>query len=190
MRYLKLISLCLLLSACVFGTSQTSKFYTLTSQSNEALSRSYKSFVGISRIQLPKYVDRPQIVTQKADSNEVMISEYNRWLEGPSILATRALTENLSALLPTAQIKMRQAVAEKFNMIVTVEVIKMNAVLGEQVELDAWYIIKDKSDRILCRQKFTGAVKIGKSYNDLAAGFSLLLNRLSQEIARSLIKGG
>ena len=188
MRFFQLILLCFLLSACVFGTSQSSKFYTLTSQSNEALSKSYKSFVGISRIQLPKHVDRPQIVTQKADSNEVIISEYNRWLENPSILATRALTENLSTLLPVAQIKMRQAVAEKFDMIVTIEVIKMNAVLGDQVELDAWYIIKDNSGKILVRQKFTEMVKIGKSYNDLALGFSQLLNKLSQDISHSLMK--
>lgn len=188
MRFFQLILLCFLLSACVFGTSQSSKFYTLTSQLNEAVSDSYKTFVGVSRIQLPKYVDRPQIVTQKADSNEVIISEYNRWLESPSILATRALTENLSTLLPAAQIKIRQAVAEKFDKTVTVEIIKMNAVLGEQVELDAWYIIKNKEDKVLVRRKFADIVKIGKSYNDLATGFSQLLNKLSQDISRSLIK--
>jgi len=188
MRFVKLISLCLLLSACVLGTSQTSKFYTLTSQPNEAVSDSYKSFVGISRIQLPKYADRPQIVTQKEDTNEVIISEYNRWLESPSVLATRAIVTDLSALLPAAQIKTRQAIAEKFDRIITIEIIKISAVLGKQVELDAWYVIKNNSGKILVRQKFSETMKIGKSYNDLAIGFSQLLNKLSQDISHSLIK--
>ena len=188
MRFFKLISLCLFLSACILGTSQTSKFYTLTSQPNEAVSDTYKSFVGISRIQLPKYADRPQIVTRKDDSSEVIISEYNRWLEGPSVLATRVLVEDLSTLLPSAQIKIRQAIAEKFDKTVTVEIIKINAVLGKQVELDAWYIIKNNSGKTLVRQKFTDIVEIGKSYNDLAVGFSQLLNKLSQNISLNLIK--
>ena len=188
MRFLRLFLLCFLLSACVFGTSQNAKFYTLISQQNEAVSSKYKSFVGIYRIQLPKYANYPQIVTQKADSSEVTISEYNRWLENPAILATRIIVEDLSTLLPSAQIKMRQVVDEKFDVTINVEIIKLNAILGKQVELDAWYIIKNSADKTLVRQKFTETAEIGKSYNDLAMGFSQLLNNLSREISQKLVK--
>ncbi|MBR6231876.1 MAG: membrane integrity-associated transporter subunit PqiC, partial [Alphaproteobacteria bacterium] len=108
MRFLKILMLCFLLTACVFGTSKTSKFYTLRSEPSLSISSSYKSFVGVMRVQLPKYMDRPQIVTQNKNSPEILISEYNRWIENPSVLVTRVVVEDLSMFLPSAQIKMNQ----------------------------------------------------------------------------------
>jgi len=188
MRFLKILTLCFLLTACVFGTSQTSKFYTLTSEPSPSISNSYKSFVGVVRVQLPKYMDRPQIVTQNKNSPEMVISEYNRWIENPSVLAMRVLVEDLSALLPSAQIKMNQYGLEQFDRVISVEVVKMNAVLGEKITLEAWYTIKNRAGRLLARQKFSDSVQIGNSYDDLANGYSKLLTKLSQAIAHALIK--
>ena len=145
MRFLKILMFCFLLTACVFGTSKTSKFYTLKSESSPSISNSYKSFVGVMRVQLPKYMDRPQIVTQNKNSPEMVISEYNRWIENPSVLATRILVEDLSALLPSAQIKMNQYGLEQFDRVISVEIVKMNAVLGEKITSEAWYTIKNKA---------------------------------------------
>ncbi len=188
MQFLKILTLCFLLSACVFGTSQISKFYTLTSESSPSISNSYKSFVGVMRVQLPKYIDRPQIVTQNKNSPEIVISEYNRWIENPSVLTTRVLVENLSTLLPSAQIKINQYGLEQFDRIISVEVIKMNAVLGEKITLEAWYTIKNKAGHLLTRQKFDDSVQIGKSYDDMASGYSQLWKKLSQQISNSMIK--
>ncbi len=187
MRLLKLLTLCFFLTACVFGTSQTSKFYTLTQQAT-SISDSYKSFVGVMRVQLPKYMDRPQIVTQNSGSPEIVISEYNRWVENPSVLVTRAVVENLNILLPSAQIKMNQYGLEQFDRVVSVEVIKMNAIFGEKAILDAFYTIKNKTGQLLARQKFTDTVQIGNSYDDLALGYSQLLGKLSGAIANKLIE--
>ena len=188
MRLFKLLGFCLLLNACVFGTSQNAKFYTLSSVQGEIISKKYTSFVGINRVSLPKYMDRPQIVTQEKDSVEVTVSEYNRWIESPTVLATRVLTENLSTELPSAQVKATQYGTEKFDATVSVEVIRMDGILGNKAELVAWYTIKGNSGKVLARQKFTKAVEIGKSYDDLAKGYSQLWMELSQQIARSLIK--
>ena len=148
MRLLKIIVPCLLLGACVFGTSKNAKFYTQSATATQTLSVDYAAFVGVNRIQLPRYIDRPQILTQLKDSAQVNISEYNRWVELPSVLTTRVLTENLGILLPAAQIKMNQFKGEGFDWIVSVEVIEMNAVLGDKAELVAWYTIKNKSTKI------------------------------------------
>ena len=187
MRLFKLLSLCFLLSACVFGTSPEAKFYTLSSLGGKAVSNEYQSFVGVNRIRLPKYIDRPQIVTQKSNSSEVVISEYNRWADSLSVLVTRTLTEDLTVFLPKAHIKTRSS-SEKFDVIIAVEVVKMNAVLNEYVELDAWYMIKDKTGKLLTRQKFKNKVNIGDTYDDLATGYSQLWKKLAQNIARNLIK--
>lgn len=188
MKIIKIILPCLLLGACFWGTSQNAKFYTQSATSTQAMSTDYAASIGINRVQLPKYIDRPQIVTQQKDSTQINISEYNRWIELPSILSTSVLAENLSVLLPAAQIKTNQFKGEAFDWIVTVEIIKMNAILNDKAELVAWYTVKNNSKKVLAQQKFTGNIQIGKTYDELAKGYSTLLAQLSQEIAGILIK--
>ena len=64
----------------------------------------------------------------------------------------------------------------------------MNAILGDKAELEAWYTIKNNSKKTLVQQKFADTVAIGKTYEDVASGYSQLLGKLSQDIATSLIK--
>ena len=188
MRFIKMVVPCLLLSACIFGTSKSAKFYTQSVAASEVISPSYAAFVGVNRVQLPKYIDRPQMVTQRKNSDQVSISEYNRWVESPAVLATRVVTENLSALLPAAKVKMNQLKGEKFERSVSVEIVAINAVLGDKAELIAWYTVKDNSGKVLLHQKFTDTVLLGKTYDDVAKGYSELLAHLSREIAGALIQ--
>lgn len=188
MRKIQIFVLCVLLNACMFGTSKTAKFYMLTASPAPVASADYTGFVGVSRVQLPRYMDRPQIVTGQKKTARINMSEYNRWAESPSVLATRVLAEDLSALLPTAQVKASQSKGEEFNRTVLVEVIKLDAVLGENAEMVAWYTIKGTSKQAVVRQKFASIVQIGKTYDDLANGYSQLLGQLSQQIADSLLK--
>lgn len=188
MRIIKIIIPCLLLNACMFGTSKNAKFYTMAAIPAQVLSTDYKVSVGVARVQLPKYVDRPQIVTQHKNSVQVDISEYNRWIESPSVLATRVLSDNLSELLPSAQIKETRLKSSIFDRIVMVEIIKINAVLGQQAELVAWCTVKDNSGKVHSRQKIERSIDVGKTYDELAQAYSQLLAGLSQEIAALLIK--
>lgn len=187
MKLIKILIPCLLLGACL-GTSQQSKFYTQTVASTGAVSADFASFVGVNRIQLPKYIDRPQMVTQQADSAQVTISEYNRWVEFPSVLATRAVTENLGFLLPASQIKVNQLRGEKYDWTVSVEIVKMNAILGDKAEIEAWFTIKNRSGQQVVHQKVTKTALIGKSYDDMAKGYSQLLAAISRDIAEVLIR--
>jgi len=90
--------------------------------------------------------------------------------------------------LPAAQVKANQFKGERFDEVVSVEVVKMNAVLGDAAELVAWYTVKDKTKKILAHQKFESTTRIGKTYDDLALGYSKLFEALSQQIAQVLIK--
>lgn len=188
MRLIKIIIPCLLLGACMFGTSKSAKFYTQSAISEGVISADYTAWVGVNRVQLPQYIDRPQMVTQQKDSVQINVSEYNRWVELPSVLATRVLAEDLGGILPSSQIKVNQLKGEKFDRIVSVEVIEINAVLGEKAELVAWYTIKTNSKKLITQQKFTCTVAMGKTYEDLANGYSQLWAELSREIATALIQ--
>lgn len=189
MKLIAIIISCLLFTACIFGTSKNAKFYTQAATNfAETISPDYTAFVGVDRVQLPKYIDRPQIVTQQKDSVQINISEYNRWVELPSVLATRVVTEDLSSLLPAAQVKATSSNSKDFEWIISVEIVKIEAVLGEKAEMVAWYTIKNNSKKLFTQQKFSKTVVIGKTYDDLANGYSRLLYLLSQEIANTLIK--
>lgn len=188
MKLIKIIIPCLLVGGCLLGTSKSSKFYTQSPVAAEAISTEYKAFVGVNKIQLPKYIDRPQIVTQQKDSAQVTISEYNRWIEYPSLLATRVLIEDLNNLLPTAKIKMNLLKGEQFDKLISVEITDITAVLGNKAELIAWYTIKNDSGKVLAQQKFESTVQIGKTYDDVSKGYSQLLAQLSQKIAQELIQ--
>ena len=188
MKVIKIIIPCLLLSGCLLGTSQQAKFYTQDTISAEAISTDYNTFVGVNRVQLPKYVDRPQIVTQLKDSVQINISEYNRWVEAPSVLATRVVAEDLSNFLPAAKVKMNQSKGDEFDYTVSMEIVKINAVLDDKAELVAWFTVKDKKGKTIINQKFVNTVQIGKNYDDVALGYSQLLADLSREIANVLIK--
>ena len=188
MKLIKIIIPCLLFSGCLLGNSKSSKFYTQSPVAAEAISTEYKAFVGVNKIQLPKYIDRPQIVTQQKNSAQVTISEYNRWVEYPSLLATRVLIEDLNDLLPTAKIKMNLLKGEQFDKLISVEIIEVTAVLDDKAEMIAWYTIKNDSGKVLTQQKFESSVQIGKTYDDVAKGYSHLLAQLSQAIAQVLLK--
>ena len=187
MRLIRIVIPSLLLGACMFGTSKEAKFYTQAAISTQALDAAYKSSVGVNRVQLPKYMDRPQMVTQQKDTIQMSISEFNRWVESPAILSTRAVTDNLSVLLPTALVKINKANGDKFDRMVVIEVIHLNAILGDKAELVAWYTVKDGGKKTLIQQKFTATVQIGKTYDDMANGYNQLWAQLSQEIAEKLV---
>ena len=149
MRLIKIIIPCLLLNACLLGTSKNAKFYAISAVPTQVVSEQYKASIGINRVQLPKYMDRPQIVTQRKNSTQVNISEFNRWVEGPAVLSTRALAENLSTLLPAAQINQTRFKGGDFSRTVTVEIVEMNGVLGQKAEITVWYTVQDKAGKII-----------------------------------------
>lgn len=188
MRHIIIMLPCLLFCACVFGTSRNAIFYTQSAAISQSISDSYNLLIGINRIRMPKYLDRPQMVTRQKDSVQLTISEYNRWAELPSVLATRVVTENLNTLLPSAQVKTNQLKGDRFDRTVTVEITDINAVSGEEAGLSAQYTIKDKTGKKITHHKFSHTVKIGKTYDDLANGYSQMLAALSQDIAGILIK--
>ncbi len=59
--------------------------------------------IAVGRIDMPAYTDRPQIVTRKG-TNELHFSEYNRWAESLTESFSRALGQNLGALLKTDRV--------------------------------------------------------------------------------------
>lgn len=99
------LSTLIMLAGCgIGGKSKPSSFYLLTPMPIErgaiVAEGDAVPQLGVGQVQIPKYLDRPQMVTM-VEPNQIRISEFNRWGESFQAGITRVFRENLSVLLNT-----------------------------------------------------------------------------------------
>ena len=182
------VAICFLTAGCVLGGgSPDSKFYNPISEVNTVLSEKYTNSVAVLRVQIPKFMDKPQIISRNKEDVQISISEYNRWVEPLSVLYSRTLAENLNTLLPNAPVEMFEGNYSP-SRYVSVDIVKLDALWNYKIVLDAWYTIKTDKDKILVRRKFSDSVPLGDNYENLVKAHSKLIGNLSKSIADSLVK--
>ncbi len=176
------------LTGCIGGTTMPSKFYSLESTKPESVEKTYamKSIIGIEEFRIPRYIDRPQIVTKDANSVELKVSELNRWSEPLSSMMQRVMADDLSVYLPNSMIKPKIYARENFNYIVFVEINRFEGTLGKDVILEAWWSILDAKNTMMSRKKSSFSLPVGDNYDDLVIKESQLLNQLAAQIAKTL----
>lgn len=182
---------CLFLAGCIGGVSMPSKFYSLESLSPETAAETYslKTAVGVEEFRIPRYIDRPQIVTRDANAVELKVSELNRWSEPLSFMMQRTMADDLSVYLPNSMVKPKIYARESFNYNVFVEVNRFDATLGKTAILEAWWsIFNAKDNSLVTRQKSTFSLPIGDNYDDMVIAQSKLLQDLAKQIAQTLNK--
>lgn len=189
MKKLAVLCVALLLSACL-GTSQNAQFYMMKPVTSDQapVSEKFKATVGVESVSIPYYLDKPQIILMNTDNVNLTQSEMNRWAEPLSIMMQRVITDDLSAYLPKATIKARNFSRENFDYIVLIEVTKMDAYLGDKVTLDAWVSILNKDGTTLTQKRVQDSEPAGSTYTAVVEAQSTLSGRLSDQIARLLIK--
>ena len=179
------LGICFGLSACLGGRSADPDFYTLSPIKEKIISDKSVA-IGINRVQIARYLDRPQIITQKEGTPEVTISEMNRWIEPLSNLIARTVVTDIKNILPKSVVKTRSIGQENFDYIVSIEIVNMDTILGETTTLNAWWKIYDKDEKLLFRHQMVETSSIGKSYEDLARGQSQLVGKLAVQIAQKI----
>ena len=181
-------TLWLVLSGC--ASSPTPRFYLLSSL--EATSQEMKPSaeercfsIGIGPINIPDYIDRPQIVTRGAPI-EFKLAEFDRWGEPVKDNLKRVLAKNLSMLLCTKTIAFfpwRGGIPIDYRL--EMEVLRLDGSLGGNVSLEAWWMVfsgDGKKMLIAKKSTFTEAVG-GQDYKSLVGAESRALGTLSREIA-------
>jgi hypothetical protein len=98
----------MLLAACATGTSAPSRFYVLAPleapEAEPQLAPGERCLaIGIGPVEIPAYLDRPQIVT-RLSNNELNLAEFDKWAEPLRDNLIRVLAENISSLLCTEPI--------------------------------------------------------------------------------------
>ena len=176
------------LEAC---TSTPSRFYILSSLSASetipAMSAEQGPVIGVGPITLPKYLDRPQIVT-RAGSNQLVLAEFDRWAEPLQDNVARVLAENLARLIPTDQVLLHAwPRSATLDYQVTVEVLHFEGWLGGESRLLALWSILDGAELTLWSQRAAlNAPVSGREYEAMVVAMNQLLEWLSRDLASAI----
>jgi uncharacterized lipoprotein YmbA len=176
------------LGACA---STPSRFYLLNtlpaSETTPATAAERGPVIGVGPVTLPKYLDRPQIVS-RASRHQLSLSEFDRWAEPLQDNVSRVLAENLALLIPTDHLLLNPwPRATPVDYQVTVEVLQFEGWLeGESTLLARWSIL-DRGERELVSQKVHLNVPTGgRDVEAQVTGMNQLLERLSRDIATAI----
>ncbi len=173
--------------------SQPSRFYLLSAVANTETASPGTSgqqgpTIGVGPVTLPRYVDRPQIVT-RTSPYEIRVAEFDRWAEALDTNFTRVLAENLSILLPTARVVMSpwpRAIPIDYQ--VTVDVTDfLSQVGGDSLLIADWTLFKGEGQDALTsgRSRFSASPG-GQDYAAIVAAMSQTVASLSREIATAV----
>jgi uncharacterized lipoprotein YmbA len=177
----------LLISGC--AGSKPSRFYTLnaietTQDVKNRVVVEEQIVIGLGPVEIPAYLDRPQIVTIN-NSNELHISEFDRWAGPLREDVGRVLLENLSVLLsdePVSVISERLGVPLHYRL--AVNVTRFDVGTGGDVELKAqWSLVEKDSQQMLVRESGIRELIGGNGYGARVSAMSRAIGKLSREIA-------
>lgn len=98
--YSMLVALLSVLSTACISSSPSARFYTLHAEEAAADAGSASledEWVGVGPINLPDYLDRPQIVT-RGDGHRLIVHEFDRWADPLKGRVMDVLMENVVSL--------------------------------------------------------------------------------------------
>jgi hypothetical protein len=167
------------------------RFYTLASVAvpvAEDAKAKRPPAVVIGVVSLPKYLDRPQLVT-RPDAYVVELSEFDRWAEPLDDMVSRVVAENLGQLLGSDQVFIgtRSRGADRAYQ-VEIAFYRFDVDDANQARVVArWEIREREKDRLVATQQTTVGVPVtGAGYEAQTAALSAALAQLCREIAEPL----
>jgi uncharacterized lipoprotein YmbA len=178
---------------CNLTTSQLTHFYVLTplapaDRLPPIAGEPLELALGVGPVTLPRYLDRPQIVTRLA-ANRLDMAEFEQWAEPLQESVSRILGENLSLLLSTQQIEVfpwqRSA---HFDYQIVVTILQFESHSAAEAVLDArWVLYGAGGEEERMRNAFTVKVpQETEDYTSVVRAMSRALGALSRDIAVSL----
>jgi hypothetical protein len=183
----------MLLAACATGTSAPSRFYVLAPleapEAEPQLAPGERCLaIGIGPVEIPAYLDRPQIVT-RLSNNELNLAEFDKWAEPLRDNLIRVLAENISSLLCTEPITIFPWKSHtRIDYQVAIDIIKLDGELGGKSSMTArWSIVEGEDKNLLWikRSSYSKSVD-GSGYTAFVAAQSRLVDALSREIAETI----
>jgi uncharacterized lipoprotein YmbA len=178
----------LALGACV---STPSHFYILNplspSEAIPATAAAQGPVIAVGPVTVPKYLDRPQIVT-RSGRDRLTLGEFDRWAEPLPDNIARVLGENLARLVPTDHILLQTwPRPADLDYQVRVEALQFDGGLGGESTLLALWSLLDEGERLLLTQRASLTVPVaGRDYEAMVQALNQMLEALSRDIAAAI----
>jgi uncharacterized lipoprotein YmbA len=158
------------------------RFYSLSSLP-PASSSAATLRLGVGPLQIPRLLNRPQIISRK-NSNEINMAELHQWGGSLKEELIQVMTNNLSTLLKTDHIEQYPwKFAFKPHYQIRLNIERLDGTLGKNVTLKArWRILKNNREILSKRAVIQRSVD-GKTHGDYVKAQSKALETLSRQIA-------
>ena len=186
----------LLMTVAGCAGSTPSRFYQLSSLKTESAivkdnSHGERVAVAIGPLRIPDYLDRPQIVTLSG-ANEVRLAEFDRWAGSLEKDIVRALTEDISALLPPGRFYVMpwrstpQAASPSLYR-VEVNIFRFEGTPGGHVLLKAqWAVVHREKGMLFRRESNIREEVSGPTYKAFVAALSKTIVGLGRDISDAI----
>ncbi len=176
---------------CIGGTSPKSLYYVFSSSQKLSAVHSFTNdySLGVGPIKIPEFLERPQIVTRQ-QQNLLQINEFHRWGDSLEAQITNVLVENLSTLLNTPRVityPWIRPFSPDYQLYIDFRRFDGNP--EDSVIMDAiWRVVDTKNNKALLTRHISQIVPThGKGYKPYVIALNAALEKLSQEIANSLL---
>jgi uncharacterized lipoprotein YmbA len=143
--------------------------------------------IGVGPVELPEHLERPQIVT-RIGSNELYLSEFNRWAEPLEENFSNVLAGNLSLLLSTDKVLVYPWIGNlEVKRQVRVNIRQFDGLSGGKVLLKVLWGIKDEDGKFLFPiKKSSFSTPAGKGYPEMVEAMNRVLGDFSREVAKEI----
>ena len=169
------------------------EFYTLSpmpvvSEADKIAGLGDNIAVGVGPLQIPKIIDRPQIIT-RIGPNKINVDEFHRWAGSVYEDFLRAVTMNLAALLQSGLV-LAYPWEEFFepDYRIYMEVHQFDGRLGQYAQLDITWTITGRDARqiLLVHKSLIKEPAQGDDFDAFVAAKNRILAKLSRQIARGI----
>jgi uncharacterized lipoprotein YmbA len=144
--------------------------------------------LGIGRILLPEFLNRPQIVT-RTSANKVRMADFSQWAEPLEKGIPRVLSENLARLTGTDRVSVYPWPTQmEIDLMVEIAVIRFEGDTNGEVSLAArWRLVRaDGSEAFPLQGSSYAESAADRSMEALVAAMSRALASLSRDIASAI----
>lgn len=143
----------------------------------------------IMPVVLPPYMERTQIVTSDGNTR-VDVSEFNRWIELPSMSFGRVLMENISANAKDSNISVYPSVAFSEDAVwIKVSVFECIGTIGGELSFKAnWQIISSDNKGEISSKDFIKSYPVKGGFDSYVEAINEACADLSRQIAAELNK--
>jgi uncharacterized protein len=179
-----------ILNGC--AVSEPTRFYILSPMDKpekpmpRSCSHAGPKTISITPIELPKYLDRPQIMT-RLNENQLHLSEFDQWAEPLKDNIPDVIARNLRSLLCADIAVFPMTMARQSDFRLSISIIRLEGVPGGHAYLEVrWSVSDNQAKEPLFAKESSYAEPVRScDYKGLVSAYSRLFASLSREIADS-----